>query len=219
MSVKSSVAPTAKDPNVLTVETDPSESKERGVARTILRPSVQAAITLHNIAPHRKDTSLGALIDELSTQCQDAIDGKLGRSEAMLVAQAHTLDTLFNRLILRAAANQGEYLDAADRYFRLALRAQNQCRATIETLAAIKNPPHLAFVKQANIGHAVQVNNGAQPLPAATTPAPETENVPNKLLEHSDGERLVPGAKTTSSYTDSGLEAVEMLNGSADKAR
>jgi hypothetical protein len=31
-----------------------------------------------------------------------------------------------------------EYLDATDRYLRLALKAQGQCRATLETLAAIK---------------------------------------------------------------------------------
>ena len=40
---------------------------------------------------------------------------------------------------------------------KLALKAQSQCRATLETLAAIKNPP-VIFVKQAN-GHQ-QVNNG-----------------------------------------------------------
>ena len=33
---------------------------------------------------------------------------------------------------------------------RLALKTQSQCRATVETLAALKNPP-LVFAKQANI--------------------------------------------------------------------
>jgi hypothetical protein len=33
---------------------------------------------------------------------------------------------------------------------RLALKAQSQCRATIETLAAIKNPP-VVVARQANI--------------------------------------------------------------------
>jgi hypothetical protein len=35
----------------------------------------------------------------------------------------------------------------------LALKAQSQCRATLETLAAIKNPQPVAFVRQANIAH------------------------------------------------------------------
>jgi len=46
----------------------------------------------------------------------------------------------------------GEYVDAADTDMRLALRAQSQCRATLETLAAIKNPP-VVFANQANIAH------------------------------------------------------------------
>jgi hypothetical protein len=35
-------------------------------------------------------------------------------------------------------------------YLRLGLKAQSQCRATLETLAAIKNPRPVAFVQQAN---------------------------------------------------------------------
>jgi hypothetical protein len=47
---------------------------------------------------------------------------------------------------------------------RLALRAQNQARATLETLSTVKNPPHPAtFVRQQNIAHgAQQVNNAEQ---------------------------------------------------------
>ena len=53
-------------------------------------------------------------------------------------------------------------------YKRQALKAQAQCRATLEALAEIKNPRPVAFVKQANIsgGHQ-QVNNGMQPAQQA----------------------------------------------------
>jgi hypothetical protein len=47
------------------------------------------------------------------------------------------------RPVIRAALNQGEYLDAADKCYRLALHA------TLETLATIKNPPNVAIVQQA----------------------------------------------------------------------
>jgi hypothetical protein len=44
---------------------------------------------------------------------------------------------------------------------RLALKAQSQCRATIETLAEIKNPQPVAFVQQADVAHGPQqINNG-----------------------------------------------------------
>jgi hypothetical protein len=56
---------------------------------------------------------------------------------------------------------------------RLALRAQGQCRATLETLAAIKNPP-VVFARQANInnGGQQQVNNAPAPTdtPASSQP-------------------------------------------------
>jgi hypothetical protein len=60
---------------------------------------------------------------------------------------------------------------------RLALKAQSQCRATLETLSAIKNPP-VVIAKQANIsnGHQ-QINNG---VPATRTE--KNENTQNELL-------------------------------------
>ena len=95
--------------------------------------------------------------------------------------QAHTLDAIFNTLAQRASR-------ALDRYLRLGLKAQSQCRATLETLATIKNPQPVAFVRQANIAHGPQQlnNRGA----AAASRAEESENPPNKVLEHQHAERL-----------------------------
>ena len=66
-----------------------------------------------------------------------------------------------------------EYVDHLDRYMRLALKAQGQCRATLETLATIKNPP-VVFARQANIAqgpqqvnNVVSVSRDAQPTRAA----------------------------------------------------
>ena len=60
---------------------------------------------------------------------------------------------------------------------RMALRAQSQCRATLETLATIKNPP-IVYAKQANFaaGHQ-QVNNGV----TAPTQAREIETEQSQL--------------------------------------
>lgn len=45
----------------------------------------------------------------------------------------------------------------------MALKAQAQCRATLETLAEIKNPQPTAFLRQANIAYGPQqVNNGVR---------------------------------------------------------
>ena len=89
-------------------------------------------------------------------------EGGLGEPEALLTAQAVTLNAIFTDLALKAANT--EYLDKFDRYLRLALKAQGQCRATIETLAEIKRPPTL-FAQQANVAHGPQqVNNAVSTL-------------------------------------------------------
>ncbi|MGB5705479.1 MAG: hypothetical protein WBM41_01500 [Arenicellales bacterium] len=77
-----------------------------------------------------------------------------------------------------------KYMSNFEAYVRVALRSQSQCRANLETLSTIKNPP-VVYVKQANIapGHQ-QVNNN---LDSRTR---EIENPKNELLEQKDGERL-----------------------------
>lgn len=83
--------------------------------------------------------------------------------KATLTEHAAALDAIFTELARRGALNLGEYLSASETYLRLALKAQSQCHATLETLAEIKNPHPVAFVQQANIAHGPQqVNNGAE---------------------------------------------------------
>jgi hypothetical protein len=122
-------------------------------------------------------------------------------------------------LARRAALNMGEYINAAETYMRLALKAQSQCRATIETLALIKNPPPVTFVKQANIAHGPQqVNNGAQPAAEALR-ARESENQPNKLLEQQHGERLDGGTAPATLGADSAMAAVAQVYGATNADR
>ena len=85
---------------------------------------------------------------------------------------------------LEAALNMGEYPQAFERYMQLALKAQSQCRATLETLAAIKNPP-IVYARQANIANGPQqVNNRA--LPDNPPRTGKTENQQNELLRLDD---------------------------------
>jgi hypothetical protein len=114
-------------------------------------------------------------------------------SECMLLAQANTLDVTFTYLLSRAATDIGHNPHAVE-MMRLALKAQSQCRTTLEALAAIKNPSPTLFARQANFaqGHQ-QINNGT---------APETENPPTELLERDHGKRLDTGAKSLAGTDD-----------------
>ena len=123
-------------------------------------------------------------LDDLRERIKKVQGGDMQPVEAMLFGQAMTLETIFTSLARRATSQ--EYLNQFQAYLGMALKAQAQCRATLEALAEIKNPHPVAFVKQANIsgGHQ-QVNNGMQPAQQAgsaqvgggseSLPAPETE--------------------------------------------
>jgi hypothetical protein len=81
-------------------------------------------------------------------------------------------------------------------YMRLALKAQSQCRATIETIAEMKNPKPIAFVQQANIAHGPQqVNNTANKPIRAGARVRENEIPQNKLLEAQNGARMDTGTQ------------------------
>ncbi len=179
--------------------------------------SVQAAAIIQAYNAGDENININALIVELSRQTKAVHDGDLKRTESMLIAQAHTLDALFGVFTRKAQANMGEYIDAFERYMRLALKTQTQCRATLETLAAIKNPP-VIITRQANIAHGPQqVNNGAAPHACAG----KCHFVQNELLEDKshEVERLDIGTTGATVPSDPAMATVGEINGTTIDGR
>ncbi len=179
-------------------------------ARALAQPEVRAARAIQRYEGDSLDINYCA--DELRALVAEVHAGGMKRPEAMLVAQAHTLDALFSSLVLRSHANTGVHLDAADRYMRLALKAQAQAVRTIEALGELKNPRPVAFVKQANIVHGPQqVNNGI---------APRTGETINQTNELSEGRHeLLPDTRASevASRLDTALETVGAIDRSAHR--
>lgn len=149
----------------------------------------------------------------ISKSVKKVVAGETKIVEATLIAQAITLDKVFVDLIRRAAANIGQHERAMETYMKLALKAQSQCRTTLQTLAEIKNPRPVAFVKQANIAHGhQQVNNGN-----ITSRAENFEKHSNELLEANHGERLDPRTTGATSSLDTNLETMETVDGTAKR--
>ncbi len=199
-----------RNPNRIDVHAKPEENEAVVVARTVLRPSVQAALTLEEYGKSLVDLELSGLIAALTEQTDAAIGGDLGRAEAMLTAQAHTLDAIFNKLARLAI--QMDFVDQLECFLKLALRAQSQSRATWETLSAIKNPPMAGYVRQANIAHGHQQVNNAPATANDGSRARETKNRQSKLLEAQDGERLDTSATRTTIGADSDMAPVGEIN-------
>ena len=139
----------------------PSDDENgRAFARVVTSPEVAAYRVIAMVQPQNvKDaidtpTFLAALRDEAAA----VREGNLSHAEAMLINQASALQALFVRLSERAM--EQTHMPNLEGFMRMALRAQSQCRASLETLAAIKNPP-IVYAKQANVTTGPQqVNNG-----------------------------------------------------------
>lgn len=188
----------------------PDPERNASLAKTVLRPSLQAAATIMRWKPIVGDVELLPLMEELAGQAQLAIDGNLKRAEAMLIAQAHTLDVIFNNLARRTAS--AEFLPQFEAYMRLGLKAQSQCRTTLETLATIKHPAAVTFVRQANVAHGPQqVNNGTSPV-AEDSRARESQSQPNKLLEQQHEQWLDREKAPSSINSNSQMETLGEIN-------
>ena len=147
--------------------------------------ATNALTALRFVEADHGEVSLTDMVKALHAHGEAINRGDLSAAERMLNSQAVALNVIFGELARRAALNMGTHLGATESYMRLALKAQSQSRATVETLAAIKNPP-VVFARQANInnGGQQQVNNGPAPTntPASAHPG-ETVSAPTELLE------------------------------------
>jgi hypothetical protein len=191
------------------------KEKSELVSKLALTPSANAAAVVQAYTKGSfGESEIHTLMDELRTQFTQVENGDMHYCEAMLVGQANALQAIFVSLA-RRATNQ-EYVKNYEMYLRLALKAQNQSRMTLETLATLKNPP-VVFAKQANINHGngnQQVNNGT-PSPNANTPtltgahAGENKIPPNELLEvQHGGEAMDSNATSAAIGKDKAMAAL-----------
>jgi hypothetical protein len=215
----------ASDPNALQVKADNDTSRERAIAELGLSPIMSNVATTMKFAKgYWGDLNINDARDVMLEKVERTLAGNLNEVETTLTVQAVTLDAIFNELARRASFNMGEHLNATEIYLRLALKAQGQCRATLETLAEIKYPKAPTFVRQQNVAYQQQVNNGdaTSKNNASSTPAPahgKTSNQSNELLEAQHGEWLDSGTAAKASSNDSQLEAVGAVNGADDRGR
>jgi hypothetical protein len=150
-----------KSNSKMTLKLDPDKYpgdslKEKG-AYIALDPSMKAAMTTYRFTSNLAEIDTMALAVRMQELTEDACTGDMCNMEAMLAAQAITLDSIFHRLAVQAQQNIGYHSNAVDIYLRLGLKAQTQCRSTIEALAAMKIPKQ--YINQTNVANLMQVNN------------------------------------------------------------
>jgi len=147
---------------------DPPTETDRTIAQVLLSPdyaSVRVMLAADDSSSGAKRINPGLLAELLRDQAAAVQRNDMTQVEAMLINQAAAMQSLFTRLSEMALS--AEFLPHFDTFMKLALRAQSQCRATLETLGAIKNPP-VVIARQANVTSGPQqVNNNITAPPHA----------------------------------------------------
>lgn len=186
------------------------DEKGRAYANLINSPELAAHRIVSMMQPKNlaEEIDVPGMLETLRDQAAAVQRGDLAHAEAMLINQASALQSVFVRLSERAM--EQAHMPNLEGFMRLALRAQSQCRATLETLAAIKNPP-IVYARQANVTTGPQqVNNG---IPAPSQ-AREIESEQTQLSGGSH--ELLPDARA-SGFASRVNPALETL-GEIDRA-
>ena len=192
----------------------PTPERDMLAHEILLSPTIQNAAAIEAWGKFAGATDLGELVKDFREHVKQVQDGDMSRPEAMLYGQAVTLQTIFTNLA-RRAVNQ-EHLRQFQTHLTLALKAQAQCRATLEALVEMKNPRPVSFVTQANISHGPQQINNARSTHAHAGKTPDARN---ELLEHQHGNTLEFGAESPASRFDQTVEAVGAVNRAAHTRR
>jgi hypothetical protein len=170
----------------ITLQRKPGKTDEESLAALAVVGLASNSATIADWSEHvLGDVDLTACFSAVTDSAARVNAGDLGEAEALLIAQACSLNVIFIDLARRARGSQ--FLDQFEKYLRLALKAQSQSRATCESLAVLKNPP--VFARQANIANGPQqVNNahGSQLVnnqPIGCRACANSEDAPIKVLE------------------------------------
>lgn len=162
-----------------------------------------------------KTTNPEDILSRLHGQADSVLEGDTSQLETMQLHQAIALQSIFSELAVRARSHKD--MSAVQTLTQLALRAQSNSRATIQTLAEVKNPKQVAFVKQANIAQNQQVNNGVSSLARAR----KDQVKPNELIAEVNhgSKKMDTRTKKTAGRADTNLDAVDAVDRTAKSPR
>ena len=180
------------EPKPVVAEAEKDETEPQTMARIMIEPFWRHGLVAKGIV----DKSVGKLpgepqFDEFGRAIRGKADlvskGDLRLVSEMLVAQAHSLDAIFGEFARRGALNMGDYLGATETYARIALKAQANCRATLEALMKLHQP------REQTVKH-VHVNQGGQAVVADHFHAGGQENGESIKQSHAAGQTGECGA-------------------------
>jgi hypothetical protein len=199
--------------NIQNNENKEIEKKENDISASIaILPEGVAITAIKSIkydpyASTRVDTC--DLFKEIQKQELEIKKGNLVYIERYLYSQAIALNALFDRMLNQLA--HADFTPQVQLSGMLALKAQAQCRATLATLAQIKNPDQITYIEQ-NIQ---QQNNAInqQVNPPTIDDSKKSEKIANELLREVKHETLEFRGTEKTIRINPAMETVEAING------
>lgn len=165
----------------------------------------KAALTINDL--HGKTLDPVTIMHELANSTQRVNQNDFSEIEQMLIAQAKALDYFFyetlNKLVGLGMVN---HLQA---YAEIALKAQNQSRRTLATLAEIKHPRRATFIKQQNNAINQQINGSDDKGHKISR---KKENSANELIKEVLNEKMNIRRKAETSTDYSTAEALAVFD-------
>jgi hypothetical protein len=114
-------------------------ARMREIAAQAVDPCVTSSMVVAAFWEQARGSSIDpkAGYDVIQDEVDAVRDGGMTGAQATLVGQAMALNAIFAEMARRGGAMLGRPGNAAERYLKLAMRAQAQCRATLQVLNEI----------------------------------------------------------------------------------
>jgi len=121
----------------LKIQAQKGKSESRQKTEVIMRPMIRNGYIVGSLGGKHFGTEqpdLTDTVDIMAEACKKVRANDLSDQRDILTSQAMALDAIFTVMIMRSENNLKDYFDASQRFMRMALKAQAQCRTTIEAL-------------------------------------------------------------------------------------
>lgn len=171
-----------------------------------LESAIKTILISNMIVDENSISNANQYRDDIKKNINPIQHGDTAQIASILYGQTLALDDFFNRMMIKAAA--AKELPYVQIVVSLALKAQNQCRTTLATLAEIKSPRRATFIKQQNNAVTQLVNNGQQ-----VEQSQKYLNSKNELLTETPHETLDNGGARKAITINSPLATVGAING------
>ncbi|WP_417592071.1 hypothetical protein [Parasphingorhabdus sp.] len=121
----------------LNIKREGGKSDSRILTEAAMRPMIRNGYIVGSMGGKHfngKQPDFTETVEIMAEACANVRANSLDDQKDILTSQAMALDSIFTLLVARSEANVEKHLDASERFMRMALKAQSQCRTTIETL-------------------------------------------------------------------------------------